>query len=134
MSHWNFAFTPKAEKLLRIFGVKPENSFVELDGECLVVHYGRFQLRTPRSNIAEAKITGPYKSFKVIGPHLSAKDDGLTFGTSADKGVCISFKENVKSPLPFGRKSHSALTVTISNCESFVEVANRTSDLSHTTA
>ena len=42
-------------------------------------------------------------------------DDGLTFGTNHDAGVCIHFADKVPSPL---RKcGHSALTVTVADLE-----------------
>jgi hypothetical protein len=43
------------------------------------------------------------------------KDDGLTFGTNANAGVCIHFREKVPSPLR--RSAHSALTVTVEDLE-----------------
>jgi hypothetical protein len=38
-------------------------------------------------------------------------DDGLSFGTNTNAGVCVHFKEKV--PSLFRRKGHSALTVTV---------------------
>ena len=50
------------------------------------------------------------------GDHVIVmEDDGLTFGTNADAGVCIHFREKVPSPLR--RKGHSALTVTVEDVE-----------------
>ena len=51
------------------------------------------------------------------------KDDGLTFGTNADGGVCIHFHEKVPSPL--NRKGHSALTVTIEDLDGLTEALTR---------
>ena len=45
----------------------------------------------------------------------SRVDDGLTFGTNHDGGVCIHFDEKVPSPLR--RSGHSALTVTVADLE-----------------
>jgi hypothetical protein len=42
-------------------------------------------------------------------------DDGLSFGTNHDAGVCIHFAEKVPSPLR--RSGHSALTVTVADLE-----------------
>jgi len=47
-------------------------------------------------------------------------DDGLTFGTNRDAGVCVHFREPVPSPLR--RKGHSALTVTVDDVDG---LANR---------
>ena len=46
---------------------------------------------------------------------MSRIDDGLTFGTNHDGGVCIHFAERVPSPLRRG--GHSALTVTVADLE-----------------
>jgi hypothetical protein len=42
-------------------------------------------------------------------------DDGLSFGTNHNAGVCIHFAEKVPSPLR--RSGHSALTVTVADLE-----------------
>ena len=42
-------------------------------------------------------------------------DDGLSFGSNYDAGVCIHFAEKVPSPLR--RSGHSALTVTVEDLE-----------------
>jgi hypothetical protein len=46
---------------------------------------------------------------------LSFVDDGLTFGTNAQAGVCIHFDPPV--PRVIGFKDHSALTVTVAEPE-----------------
>ena len=46
---------------------------------------------------------------------MSRADDGLTFGTNHDGGVCIHFAEKVPSALR--RSGHSALTVTVADLE-----------------
>jgi hypothetical protein len=45
-------------------------------------------------------------------------DDGLSFGTNHNAGVCIHFTEKVPSPLR--RSGHSALTVTVADLEGLV--------------
>jgi hypothetical protein len=42
-------------------------------------------------------------------------DDGLSFGTNHEAGVCIHFAEQVPSRL--SRRGHSALTVTVADLE-----------------
>jgi hypothetical protein len=42
-------------------------------------------------------------------------DDGLSFGTNHNAGVCVHFAEKVPSPLR--RSGHSALTVTVADLE-----------------
>jgi hypothetical protein len=54
---------------------------------------------------------------------LSLADDGLTFGTNRDVGVCVHFHERVGSLLR--RSGHSALTVTVAEVERLVEAIDR---------
>ena len=51
------------------------------------------------------------------------KDDGLTFGTNAERGVCVHFREKVRGP--FVRR-HSALTVTVADCDGLVAALTST--------
>jgi hypothetical protein len=46
---------------------------------------------------------------------MSQADDGLTFGTNHEGGVCIHFADKVPSLLR--RSGHSALTVTVADLE-----------------
>ncbi len=46
-------------------------------------------------------------------------DDGLTFGTTNRRGVCIHFDDRVGGVIPTRR--HSALTVTVADCEGFID-------------
>jgi hypothetical protein len=46
---------------------------------------------------------------------VTLTDDGLSFGTNHNAGVCIHFAEKVPSPLR--RSGHSALTVTVADLE-----------------
>ena len=81
--------------------------------------YGWFRLNTPMSNVLGGHITGHYRRYTSVGVRLSFEDDGLTFGTNRRKGVCIHFAERVGGVIP-GRE-HSALTVTVADCEGLVE-------------
>jgi hypothetical protein len=49
-------------------------------------------------------------------------DDGLSFGTNHDAGVCIHFVEKVPSPLR--RSGHSALTVTVADLDGLTRALN----------
>ena len=64
-----------------------------------------------------AHITRDYRWWTAAGARASFTDDGLTFGTNANAGVCIHFREKVPSPLR--RSGHSALTVTVEDLEGF---------------
>jgi len=98
------------------FGVRRTKDGVTLtDDGRLVATYGFLKLETPLGNIDGAHITRNYRWWTAVGARGSMKDDGLTFGTNANAGVCIHFREKVPSLLR--RKGHSALTVTVEDLD-----------------
>lgn len=101
-------------------GVRPGVDGVTLtaDGR-LVATYGRFRVETPLTNVVGGHVTEHYRWYTAVGVRLSFVDDGLTFGTSTHRGVCIHFHDRV--PRVIGRKDHSALTVTVADCDGLVE-------------
>lgn len=118
-----FRFRPLLAPAAAAFGVTPWTAHVEVDDEELRVRFGPWAVRTPRSNIAGAERTGPYKVAKVAGgPHLSFSDGGATFATTTDAGVCIHFTEPVRALLPVGPVKHPALTVTVADPDRLVEL------------
>ena len=74
-------------------------------------------------NIDGSHITRDYRWWTAIGARRSFVDDGLTFGTNYNAGVCIHFRDKVPSILR--RNGHSALTVTVEDVEGLVEVLSR---------
>ena len=70
-----------------------------------------------------AHITRDYHWWKAIGVRGSFEDDGLTFGTNTDGGVCVHFRDKVKGPM---RRSWSALTVTVADLDGLVAALHRT--------
>lgn len=96
------------------FGVRPGKDGVTItDAGTLLVTYGFLKLETPLTNISGAHVTRNYRWWTAAGARTSLADDGLTFGTNRDAGVCIHFREPVPSPLR--RKGNSALTVTVAD-------------------
>ena len=103
------------------FGVRPAKDWVTLtDGGRLVATFGLLKLETPLENISGAHITRNYRWWTAAGARGSMKDDGLTFGTNANAGVCIHFRTKVPSRLR--RKGHSALTVTVEDLDGLANV------------
>jgi hypothetical protein len=101
------------------FGVRPSKDGVTLtDSGRFVATFGLLRLETPLDNIDEAHITRGYRWWTAAGARGSLVDDGLTFGTNAEAGVCVHFQEKVRSPLR--RSGHSALTVTVVDPEGLV--------------
>jgi hypothetical protein len=101
------------------FGVRPSKDGVTLtDDGRFIATYGLIRIETPVDNIDGAHATSGYRWWTAIGARRSFVDDGLTFGTNRDSGVCVHFHERVRSILkPSG---HSALTVTVADVEGLI--------------
>ena len=101
------------------FGVRPSRDGVTLtDDGRFVATFGVLRVETPLTNVGGAHVTEGYRWWTSAGARRSFADDGLTFGTNADRGVCVHFGEKVPSPLR--RNGHSALTVTVADPEGLV--------------
>jgi hypothetical protein len=104
-------------------GVRPTKDAVTITDEGrLLATYGIVRIETSLDNVTGAHITSGYRWWTAIGARLSFVDDGLTFGTNADAGVCIHFREKVGSVLR--RSGHSALTVTVADVEGLSAALN----------
>ena len=105
--------------VLLVFGLRRGKDGVTLgdDGSFLAT-FGFFKLATRLTNITDARITRNYRWWTAPGVRGSHVDDGLSFGTNHDAGVCIHFAEKVPSPIR--RSGHSALTVTVEDLEGLV--------------
>lgn len=92
------------------------HAYVDVDDTTFTARFGPWLVRTPLSNISGVSVTGPYSTWKVIGPpRLSMSDRGLTFATNARQGLCIQFFEPVGGIEPSGRIRHPGLTVTVAD-------------------
>ena len=78
-----------------------------------VATFGPLRVDTPVENISDTHVTGPYRWWTAVGPRISFADDGLTFGTNPDGGLCIHFRDKIKRVIGF--RDHSALTVTVAD-------------------
>ncbi len=101
------------------FGLRRDRDGVTLaeDGS-FEATFGFFSVVTTRVNITGAHITRGYRWWTAVGARSSLADDGLTFGTNRDAGVCIHFADKVPSRL--SQRGHSALTVTVEDLEGLV--------------
>ena len=87
---------PRYAGILRLlFGVRPDNTDVEL-GDELVARFGRFQCRTPASNIVRWSIEGPWLALTALGVRRSVRHGDMTFGGSHRGGVRMDFREHPK--------------------------------------
>jgi hypothetical protein len=108
--------------IARLFGVTDDNAWVEVGDFEVVAKFGPWVLRTPRSNVVEASVSGPYAWAKVVGgPRLSFRDRGITFATSTQRGVCLRFEKPVGGVLPVPFLRHPGLTVTPDDPEGLVQ-------------
>lgn len=119
-----FAFDPRFRRILAALGIRPNVAWVCV-GADLEVRFGRWHVVTPMTNISSASVAGPYTAAKVLGPHLSLKDRGVTFGTNADRGVCLTFVDPVVGIDPWGLWHHPNMTITVANPDEVVEVFRR---------
>jgi hypothetical protein len=117
VTSWDFAFDRAAAPLLHLLGVSAANSGVRVADGVFDVRFGPWRLRTPTANVAGATVTGPYLWFRAVGPRLSLADRGVTFGTNAERGVCVCFDAPVPALLPFRALRHPAVTVTVADPE-----------------
>lgn len=113
VSTFDFAFDPGAAPLLWPLGIRTETARATVGGGWLDVRFGRWHLATPVANISGTAISGPYSPLKAIGVRMSFSDRGLTFGSTADRGLCITFFEPVAGFSPFSWPRHPNLTVTV---------------------
>jgi hypothetical protein len=100
------------------FGVIPGRDGVILRDDRFRATFGFFNVETPLDNVAGGHVTIDYRWYTAIGVRLSFVDDGLTFGTCRDRGVCVHFRQRV--PRVIGFRPHSALTVTVADCAGLV--------------
>ena len=109
-----------------LFGLRPSRDAVTIsDNNEFLATYGFFKLSTSLDNVDGAHITRGYRWWTAVGVRLSGVDDGLTFGTNRDAGVCVHFRDKVPSRLR--RRGYSALTVTVANLEGLVSALTETS-------
>ena len=102
------------------FLLRPSKDGVTLtDTGEFVATFGLFKLATPVANVVDAHVTRHYRWWTSCGVRMSRRDDGLTFGTNHDAGVCVHFAQKVPSPLR--RSGHSALTVTVADLEGLAQ-------------
>ena len=94
-------------------GALPRRDGVTITDDRFVATFGVLRVSTPLDNISEAHVTGPYRWWTAVGPRLSFADDGLTFGTNAQAGLCVHFRNKIKRVVGF--RDHSALTVTVAD-------------------
>jgi hypothetical protein len=121
---FRYAIDKRFFPLLLTFGVRPSKDGVTLtDDGRFVATYGFLRIETSLSNVARAHVTSGYRWWTAVGARMSFADDGLTFGTNRDRGVCVHFHDKVRSAMR--RSGHSALTVTVAEVDRLIEALDR---------
>jgi len=95
----------RSRAVLRLFGVRSGNAYVDLDGE-LDARFGFYRVRTPVSNLASWRIEGPWLWITAIGVRTSLRHRD---------GVRVDFTE----PVRLGFLRIPALYVTVEDLEGF---------------
>jgi len=91
-----YAIDKRYLPLLVPFGLRGSRDGVTLtDDGFLSATFGFFKIQTPLANVTEAHITRNYRWWTAFGVRGSMVDDGLSFGTNHNAGVCIHFAEKV---------------------------------------
>ena len=116
--HFSYAVDRRFLPMLAPFLLRPSRDGVTITEDRCDAAFGIVKITTPRTNITGAHITRNYRWWTACGVRMSFADDGLTFGTNHDAGVCIHFADKVRSPMR--RAGHSALTVTVEDLEGLV--------------
>jgi hypothetical protein len=104
----------RSRPLLRLFGVKPGNAYVDLNDE-MDARFGRSRVQTPVANLASWRIEGPWLWITAIGVRTSIRHRDVTFGGNHRGGVRVDFRD----PVRFGFLSIPALYVTVDDLEGF---------------
>jgi hypothetical protein len=123
---FEFAFAPSYRSTARVFGITPSRAWVEVGNDRLVARFGPWRVSTPRTNVVDAVITGPYAFWKTAGPaRLAITDLGLTFASNGSEGVLITFAKPVRGLDPFGLLRHPELTVTVRETDRLAALLGR---------
>jgi len=127
---FDFRFQTLYLPMLAAVGVTPATAHVVVTDERLVARFGPWLCSTSLSNIVDVCRTGPYVAVKAIGARMSLADRGLTFGTTTEAGVCITFDKPVTGLDPLGVLRHPGLTVTLEDVDGFVAAITASAALS----
>jgi hypothetical protein len=112
---FEMAFDPRFRIPLAVLGVTPATAHVTVTADRLVACFGPWTCRTTPGNVRAVDVAGPYHWYRAVGPRLSLADHGLTFGTTAARGVCLPLREPVPGIDPLGLLRHPGLTLTVAD-------------------
>ncbi|MFW2333486.1 hypothetical protein [Ilumatobacter sp.] len=99
--------------MFAVLGVHGDDGVTVGDDGSLLATFGRKRVETTVENVTHTAVSGPHRWYTAVGLRLSFSDDGLTFGTNHERGLCIEFVERV--PRVIGLKDHSSLWVSVAD-------------------
>lgn len=105
---------PRYRLVLRLFGVRPENAFVDL-GDDLDARFGWSRITTPVSNITRWSIEGPWNAVTALGVRRGLRKGDITFAGTARGGVRLDFRD----PPRYAIFRPPALYLTVEDREGF---------------
>ena len=112
---FGYRFDRRWQPLFVTLRVNDDDGVELTDDGRLVATYGWAKVDTPITNVDHTEVTGPHRWWTAVGLRLSFADDGITFGTNHDRGLCIAFRKRV--PKVIGLRDHSALWVSVTDPE-----------------
>ena len=122
MATFPFRFDPRFAPCCASEGSPRTNSVVEVDEATFTARFGRWPVETPTTNLARFEITGDYRWWRAIGVRGSLADRGITFGSNADAGVCVCFRDPIDRLGAVGApRAPPALTVTVDDVDGLAE-------------
>ena len=93
MTRYPIRIGSRSRLFLRItFGVTPERAFVDLDGDTILVRFGRFELAAPVATATRWRIEGPWPWITAIGVRRSIRHGDVSFAGSPRGGVRVDFE------------------------------------------
>ena len=111
---YDYRLGSRSGPVLRLFGVRgPEDAFVDVSDSELIARFGRFEARTPITNISSWRIEGPWLWITAMGVRMSVRHGDLTFGGSPHGGVRLDFH----TPITVGRLRPRALYLTVDDLD-----------------
>jgi hypothetical protein len=105
---------PRYRAILRIFGVKEGNAYVDL-GDTLDARFGWSRITTSVANCTRWSIEGPWLALTALGVRRSIRHGDVTFAGSAIGGVRVDFRD----PPRYFMFRPPAIYVTVEDLEGF---------------
>jgi hypothetical protein len=109
--------------LFMLLRLSDDDGVTVTDDGILRATYGKAKIETPLENIDHTELTRDHRWYTAVGIRLSFSDDGITFGTNNQAGLCIGFVEKI--PKVMGFKDHSALWVSVAEPDKLAEAIGR---------